>query len=158
MHPADARLERPQRVLDGAAGRRRQAAFTHQRLRVARSQFADHLLAAVHRQPVGEHEELLRAQRRGDVLGDVFPCQVEHLAGRRIADVGDQHHFAGVERAADRERIDLSHRAGELEVDAFSDPDRAGGDEVAGIDADLRARHRRVGQALRQHCLDLDAQ
>jgi len=107
--------DRDQRVLDGAAGRRRQAAFAHQRLRVARSQLADHLLAPVHRQPVGEHEELLRTQRRGDVLGDVFPCQVEHLAGRRIADVRDQHHFAGVERAADRERIHFAHRAGELE-------------------------------------------
>ncbi len=69
-----------------------------------------------------------------------------------------QHHLACVQAARDGDRVDLAHRAGELEVDAFEHAERARGDVVAGGDADLRAGHGRVGQALREQRLELDAQ
>ena len=70
----------------------------------------------------------------------------------------DQHYFAGVERAADGEGVDLAHGSRIKEVDALAHADGARGDEVARVDADLRARHRRARQPLREHGLDLDAQ
>jgi hypothetical protein len=45
-----------------------------------------------------------------------------------------------------------------LEVHTVDDADRAGGQEVAGDDAHGGVGHRRVGQALAERSLDLEAQ
>ena len=146
------------RVLDRSRGLRGQAGLLHQRLGFARGELRQHLALAVGGQPVGVHEQLVGLEGDGDVLGHVLPGDIEHLAGRRIADVRHQHHLAGVELAHHRRGVDLAHRARELEVGAPAHADRARGDEIARRDADLRAGHRRARQPLRQQRLELDPQ
>ncbi len=53
---------------------------------------------------------------------------------------------------------DLARDAGQFEIDAVDHADRARGDEIARNDADRRVRHRRVGQALAESGLDVEAQ
>ena len=55
-------------------------------------------------------------------------------------------------------RVDLAHHAAVHEVDAVDDAHGPRGEEVARHDAHGRVGHRRVGQALRERGLDLEAQ
>lgn len=70
---------------------------------------------------------------------------------------GEQHHRALLDGELERVDIDLAHLAGVLVVDAVHHAGGPGGDEVARQDADVRMRHRRVGQALAEGGLDVQA-
>src|SRR5262249_43612777 len=95
-------------------------------------------------------------ERHGDAFGDVLPRKVEYLAGGRIAKGRDEYDLARVQAARDAGGVDLPDRPGELEIGALHHADGPRRDVVARRDADLRARHRRVRQSLRQQGLDLD--
>ena len=106
---------------------------------------------------VAQKNQLVRLDRDGNGFGNFFPGQIEYLAGRRGADRRDQDQVflgkVGVNFLGDH----FAHGAGVLEVDAIDHADRARGNEIAAGDAQEGAGHRRVGQALRQQRLDLDA-
>ena len=103
-------------------------------------------------------QQLVGLQRDGGGGGHLFHGQVEGLAGGREAERRQQHHRADVDRAADRRRVDLAHHAAVHEVDAVDDADGPRREEIARDDAHRRVGHRRVGQALRERGLDLEAQ
>ena len=107
---------------------------------------------------LGDEEQLVGLQRHGGAGRHVFHRQVEGLAGGREAEGREQHQRAGVDGLAHRGRIDLAHHAAVHEVDAVDDADRPRGQEVARHHAHDRVGHRRVGQALRERGLDLEAQ
>jgi hypothetical protein len=106
---------------------------------------------------VAQVDQLVGLDRDRDGLRHFFPRQVEDFAGRRGADRGDQHHVLLRQVGLDFLGDHLAHGAGVLEVDAIDHADRPRGDEIAAGDAQESAGHRRVGQALREQRLDLDA-
>jgi hypothetical protein len=109
--------------------------------------------------PVGFHQEdeLVCGETHRDLRGDLLDRQVEYLPGRRVAERRDQQEIAVVEPLSHPARVDATHLSGEPHVDAVEDADRLGGDEIPADHAYARARHRRVGDAEREQCLDAAA-
>jgi hypothetical protein len=156
LHAGADRLDRVREV--GARIAAQVHAAAEQPLRLVRAQLRQDLAAGVGESGVGEEDELGGAQRRGGRDRDVLHREVEHLAGRRVADRGHDDDVAGVEAARDRLRVHLAHGAGVLVVDAVVHAHRARGDEVPRDGVDRRARHRRVRQAEREQRVHLDAE
>ena len=128
-------------------------------VRRAGQKVIDQDLAILAEQPggVAQVDQLLGLERHRHRLGHLLHREVEDLARGRDAERGDQHHVLLVEVGVDLLGDDLAHRAGVLVIDAINHAHRPRGDEVAPGDADVAARHRRVGQALREQRLDLEA-
>ena len=159
MAARDAAVYRAHRMFDGALGRLAEIrVLRKKRLRFLRRQLGDHFALAVGGQAVGVDEELVGLEAHRHALGHVLPGKVEDFAGGRVAERRDEDHLARVQAPRDPSGVDLAYGAGELEIDAVAHADRLRGDVVARGDADLRARHGRVRQPLREQRLDLDAQ
>ena len=104
-----------------------------------------------------DEDELVGVQRDRRGRGDVLHHQVEGIAGGGVADVGQEHDEAVVQRQPDHLRIHLAHQAAVDEVDAVDDADRPRQHEIAGDHAHAGVGHRRVRQALREAGLHVEA-
>ena len=133
-------------------------AFFEQFVGFVARQRGDRPAAVVLDRGIGEEHQLFRLQRPRRDHGNIFHLQVEHFAGGRVADIGDDHDIAAVEAGLDRRGIDLAHGARVLVIDAVDHAHRLGGDEIARHGVDRRAGHGRVGQALREQRVDVHAQ
>ena len=127
---------------------------------LVRRQFADLAAARIlHQRRFGDEDQLFGVQgdRGGD--GHVFHRQVEQFARRREAQRRQQDDVVlGLQDRLDLVGRDLAGDARQFVVDAVDDAERARRDEVAGDDADVGIRHRRVGQPLAERGLDVQAQ
>ncbi len=104
---------------------------------------------------VEDEHQLVGLQRNRGMGGDFFQRQVEHFAGGRIADWRKQHDFAGIQAVADRGDGDLAYFAGELQINPVNDSGWLRGNVIAGSDANVGARHRRIRQTDREHAFDI---
>ncbi|MNV57635.1 hypothetical protein D3C71_1499770 [compost metagenome] len=106
----------------------------------------------------GQEDQLFSAQRNGHAGGQVFHGQVEGVARRRETQRRQQHHRRTfLDGELQRLYVDLAHLAGVLVVHAVQHAGGARRHEIAGNDADVRVRHRRVGQALAERRFDIQA-
>ena len=108
---------------------------------------------------LGEEQQLVGLQRDGGGRGHLLHREIERLAGGGEAEGRQQDDRADVDRAADG-HAESTLRTTPLCMKSTPStmPTGPGGEEVAGHDPHGRVGHRRVGQALRERGLDLEAQ